>query len=72
MFEKIIGYFIAVVVLVTITFLCIEIPKTVKRDNLAEAIAHKENCIYIGHPRDLGSVHFMDCNGIVKVYRVTK
>lgn len=45
------------------------IPQAIQRDNRAEA-STEPGCKYLGHPRDLNTVYFYDCDGEIKLKRV--
>lgn len=73
LFEKIMDR-IFVILWVGIAFLFVWlffvlIPQAIQRDNRAEE-ATELGCKYIGHPRDLNTVYFYDCDGEVRMKRV--
>lgn len=50
--------------------LFIAIPQEMDRSDRSRVIANEMGCVYIGYARDLTSVRFFDCNGVIKMERV--
>jgi hypothetical protein len=44
-------------------------PAQLKRVDAARQWATQNNCEYLGSPRDLNTVMFFDCNGVISVQR---
>ena len=60
-------------VLLLITFVIVAvllIPKAIARSDRAEILGDAMGCVCLGHPRDLNSVYFYDCDGEIIMKRV--
>ena len=70
MIDKIMTAIMVGCVIVLLYVLFALLPKQVERESAAKAIAEENGCTFLGHPRDLNTVFFFDCNGTVIVKRI--
>lgn len=61
---------ITLVVALFIGLLAWAIPQSIERSNKADELASQMGCVSLGHARDMNSVYFFDCNGVIKLERI--
>ncbi len=69
-FDKFLITVIFTLIIAVILYLVLAwIPQQLERTDRARTWAANNNCEYLGSPRDLNSLMFFDCNGVISVQR---
>lgn len=66
--ELLVLFAIGVLVVVTGWIFLFLVPKQIDREDRAKELAN--GCIFLGHPKDLNTVFFYDCDGNIIMKRV--